>query len=216
MYLVGSLGRGEYIDGISDINIYVIASDDCIPNVDFDSQFTVLKFSQQDFSAEAAKKYRFICWADGVLIAGKDLLGTEQFPKPGLELALLLNDDFVGNVQAWERWISDNPQVSSAEICRQSRSIAKRMLDFIYGVAIAKKPSFTSSRNERVERINEMFPGNNERVIGTLLRIIQYGVRTLEDLENMIAGFSPKAFDNLEKMKSAKRPLSAKDREKKR
>ena len=90
------------------------------------------------------------------------------------------------------------------------------MLDFIYGVAIAKKPSFTSSRNERVERINEMFPGNNERVIGTLLRIIQYGVRTLEDLENMIAGFSPKAFDNLEKMKSAKRPLSAKDREKKR
>ena len=215
MYLVGSPARGEYIDGISDINIYVIASDDFTPNLNLDAQFTVLKFSPEGFLSEAGKKYRFICWADGVLIAGKDLLGTEEFPKPGLDLALLLNNDFVEDVQAWEQWIRDNPQASSTEICQQSRIMAKRMLDFVYGVAIANKPTFTSSRKERVERINEMFPGDNERVIRTLLRIIQYGARSLENLKNMISGFSPKAFENLEKMKSAQRQLSLQDLEKK-
>ena len=214
MYLVGSLGRGEYINGISDINIYVIASDDCTPNLSLDEQFTVLKFSPEGFASEAGKKYRFICWADGILIAGEDLLGTEEFPKPGLDLALLLNDDFVEDVQAWNQWIRDNPQASSSKICQQSKIMAKRMLDFVYGVAIANKPTFTSSRKERVEGINEMFPGDNERVIRTLSRIIQYGARSLEDLKNMVAGFNPKAFENLKKMKSAQRQLSVQDLEK--
>jgi predicted nucleotidyltransferase len=203
MYLVGSLGRGEYIDGISDINIYVIVSDDCTANLDLDEQFTVLKFSPERFLSEAGKRYRFISWADGVLIAGKDLLGIEEFPKPGLDLALLLNDDFVEDVQSWEQWIRDNPQASSSEISRQSKIMAKGMLNFVYGVAIANKPTFTSSRKERVEKINEMFPGDNERVIGTLLRIIQHGVGRLADLSNMITGFKRKAFENLQKMKSA-------------
>lgn len=215
MYLVGSLGRGEYIDGISDINVYVIASNDFTPELNLDEQFTVLKFSPEGFLSEAGKKYRFICWADGVLIVGDDLLGTEEFPKPGLDLALLLNNDFVEDVQGWEQWIRDNSRASSTEMCQQSRIMAKRMLDFVYGVAIANHPTFTSSRKERVERINEMFPGDNERLIRTLLRIIQYGARSLEDLENMIAGFTPKAFENLEKMKSAQRELSVQDLEKK-
>ena len=215
LYLVGSLGRGEYIDGISDINIYVVAANDFTPNLNLDEQFTVLKFSPEGFLSEAGKKYRFICWADGVLIAGKDLLGTEVFPRPGLNLALLLNSDFVEDVQAWEQWIIDKPRASSSQIGQQSKIMAKRMLDFVYGVAIANKPTFTSSRKERVERINEMFPGSNERVIRTLSRIIQYGTRSVEDLRNMIAGFSPKAFENLEKMKAAEHQLSVQDLEKK-
>jgi len=211
IYLVGSLGRGDYIDGISDINIYVMASGDFTPKLHVDKEFSVLQFTPEDFLSEAGTKHRFICWADGLLIAGKDLIGTEEFPKPGLELALLLNDDFVEDVQAWEQWIRDNPDASTTEISEKSRIMAKRMLDFVYGVAIANKPTFTSNRKERVERINEMFPGKNERVIRTLLRIIQYGVGRLEDLRNMIEGFKPKAFENLKKMQSAQLELRKED-----
>jgi len=211
MYLVGSLGRGEYVDGISDINIYVIASGDFTPSLNLDEEFSVLQFTPEGFLSGAGKKLRFICWADGVLIAGKNLIGTEEFPKPGLELALLLNGDFVEDVKAWEQWIRDNPEASSKDIAQQSRIMAKRMLDLVYGVAMANKPTFTSSRKERVETINEMFPGNNERVIRTLLRIIQSGVGRLEDLRNMIEGFTPKAFENLKKMQSAQLELRKED-----
>ncbi len=216
LYLVGSLGRNEYVEGVSDINLYVVTVDaNGSQHVNLDDKFNLLQFSKESFSSEEARKYRFICWADGVLIAGRDLVGAEQFPKPGLDLALLLNGDFTDEVNEWEKWIRDNRDATATQICKKSRVVAKRMIDFMYGVVMANKPNFTSSRNERIERINEMFPGRNTRVVGLLSRIVQHGVGTLDDLRNMIEGFRQKASENLEKMKAAQLQVLREDMEKK-
>lgn len=206
--MVGSTARNEYVEGISDINLYVLVDDKIdekvLDQLNLDAKFNIKLLTKETFLSQRARKDRFICHADGILILGNDLIGEERFPRPSLELALLLNGDFQNELNEWERWIREHPSASPIEISKKARSIAKRMLDFLYGVAIANKPSFSSSRNERVETIKRVFPGEkNIQVLGVLDGIISGRVGRLKDLDNMIEGFKPQALENLAKMKAA-------------
>lgn len=215
VYLVGSLGRGEYEEGYSDVNIYVITASESrdlqksiqeiIP---YDQELSLLIFHKKEFLSENCRKYRFITYSDGILLYGNDLLQGEKFPKPGLYLALLLNEDFVEKLEAIEEWIRNNPEAPPTEISKKSKAFAKDTVSFIFGVTISNKPQYTSSRRERVLRINEMHPGNRERdTLDTLLRVMKYGVGTLESLRNVVSGFRPQALKNLEKMKQTRSEL---------
>lgn len=202
IYLVGSLGRGEFEEGYSDINVYVILN---IPEAEAhavreDEIFSVRVFSRAHFLSEQCQKYRVIAKADGVLLHGEDLIKEEEMPKASLFLALVLNDDLSETLDQAKEWMEDNPTASPFEISKKSRRLAKRFLDFIYGVVMANKPQYTSSRMERIERINEMFPGN-KGMIETLVGISRYGVGECESFRNMIEGFRPKAEMNLKKMR---------------
>jgi len=113
-----------------------------------------------------------------------------------------LNEDFVEKLESIEEWIRNNPEAPPTEISKKSKAFAKDAVSFIFGVTILNKPQYTSSRLERVLRINEMYPGNQERdTLDTLLGVVKYGVGTLESLRNMVSGFRPQALKNLEKMK---------------
>ena len=92
IYLVGSLGRGEYEEGYSNINIYIILDlDDEQEQAERqDFMFNLRVFTRTQFLTEASKKYRIIAKADGILLFGKDLVKDER-PKAGLLLALTLN-----------------------------------------------------------------------------------------------------------------------------
>lgn len=215
VYLAGSLGRGEYEEGYSDVNIYIVTASEprglqesireIIP---YDQELSLLIFRKKEFLSEKCRKYRFIAHSDGILLYGNDLLQGEKFPKPGLYLALLLNEDFVEKLEAIEEWIRNNPEAPPTEISKKSKAFAKDTVSFVYGVTISNKPQYTSSRRERVLRINEMYPRNRERdTLDTLLRVMKYGVGTLESLRNLVSGFRPQALRNLEKMKKTRSKL---------
>ncbi len=215
VYLVGSLGRGEYEEGYSDVNIYIITtseSGDLQKSIQeiitYDQELSLLIFNKKEFLSDNCRKYRFIAYSDGILLYGNDLLQGEKFPKPGLYLALLLNEDFVEKLEAIEEWIRNNPEAPPTEISKKSKAFAKDAVSFIFGVTISNKPQYTSSRRERVLRINEMYPGNRERgTLDTLLGVMKYGVGTLESLRNLVSGFRPQALRNLEKMKRTRSGL---------
>lgn len=200
IYVVGSLGRGEYEEGYSDINLYIIFN---VNNAELqilreDDVFSIRAFTRKEFLAELCKKYRIIAKADGILLYGEDLVRDEK-PKAGLLLALTLNEDIIETLNKAIKWMEENPGATSLEISKKSRQIAKRLIDFIYGVVMANKPQYTSSRTERVERINEMYP-ENKAMIETLMDVSRYGVGEFESFKNMIEGFRPKAEMNLKKM----------------
>src|SRR3989344_414748 len=204
VYLVGSLGRGEYEEGYSDINVYIIlnADDEKGQALREDFMFSLRVFSEKEFLSERGKKFRVIAKADGILLYGKDLLKDEKLPKAGLFLALILNDDILETLDNAKKWADENLTAPQRDIAKKSRRLAKRLLDFIYGVAMSNKPQYTASRKERVERILEEFP--DKKVIDTLMGMSRYGVGEMESFYNTIEGFRPKAEMNLKKMQDVK------------
>ena len=207
IYLVGSLGRGEYEEGYSDVNVYIIldAGDEQIQASREDFMFSLKIFSKAQFMADSSQKYRIIAKADGLLLFGEDLVKNEK-PKASLLLALTLNDDILDVMNEAIRWMNKNPRATPLDISKRSRRLAKRFIDFIYGVVMSNKPQYTSSRVERVERINEMYP-ENKQMLETLMGVSRYGVGDFESFKNMIEGFRPKAEINLKKMREVRASL---------
>lgn len=205
IYLIGSLGRGEYEEGYSDVNVYIIL------DVDDNKQgqavregfmFSLRVFTRAEFLAETSKKYRIIAKADGIILYGEDLVKDEK-PKAGLLLALTLNEDILDVMDGAIRWMNENPEATPLDISKKSRWLAKRFIDFIYGVVMSNKPQYTSSRAERIERINEMYP-ENRQMLETLMGVSRYGVGEFESFKNMVEGFRPKAEANLKKMQDVR------------
>lgn len=212
IYLVGSLGRGEYEEGYSDVNIYIILDvDDKQGQAERqDFMFNLKVFTRAQFLAEASRKYRIIAKADGVLLFGEDLVKDKK-PKAGLLLALTLNEDILQIMDEAIKWMNENPKATPLEISKKSRRLVKRFIDFIYGVVIANKPQYTSSRAERIERINEMYP-ENKTMLETLMGVSRYGVGEFESFKNMIEGFRPKAEMNMKKMQDVRTHIEQQDK----
>ena len=160
-------------------------------------------FTRAEFMSERGRRYRAIAKADGALIYGEDLLVSEKMPKAGLMLALLLNEDVIETLDEAKKWMGENPSATPMQISRKSQRLAKRLIDFVYGVVMANKPQFTASRKERVERILEMYP-DNKKIMDALVGISRYGVGEMESFKNTIEGFRPRAVQNLKKMMDVK------------
>jgi len=208
VYLVGSLGRGEYEEGYSDMNLYVVlnAEDQVGQALREDFMFSMRVFTQKQFLSDESKKFRIIAKADGILLGGTDLVKDEKLPKAGLMLALTLNDDIMQTFDNAKRWMEENPKATDMQISRKSRRLAKRLIDFMYAVAMSNKPQYTASRKERVEVILQAFPDKNtdKKVIDTLMGVSRYGVGEFASFEAMIEGFRPQAEVNLKKMLDVK------------
>lgn len=204
VYLVGSLGRGEYEEGYSDMNLYVIlnAEEQVGSALREDFIFSMRVFTQKQFLSEESGKYRIIAKADGILLDGSDLVKDEKLPKAGLMLALILNDDIIETLDKAKKWMAENPTATEMQISRKSRRLAKRLIDFMYAVAMANKPQYTASRKERVESILQAFP--DKKVVDTLMGVSRYGVGEFTSFEAMIEGFRPRAEMNLKKMQDVR------------
>src|SRR3989344_2507598 len=118
IYLVGSLGRGEYEEGYSDVNVYIVLDvedDEKGKAVREDFMFSLRVFTRAEFMAETSKKYRIIAKADGILLFGEDLAKDEK-PKAGLLLALTLNEDILDIMDEAIEWMNRNPKASPLDI----------------------------------------------------------------------------------------------------
>jgi predicted nucleotidyltransferase len=196
VYIVGSLPRGDFNPVWSDFNMYMILKDDAVESktivADKLNEIPELKleiFSVSDFKNDSQKsrKARFICWADGLVIYGNDLIGKEDFPKAGMDLAILLNYDLYEDIESYEEWVRQNQGYTEKAIGKKSKEIAKRIVDFIYGIAITNKPSYTSNRIERIKHIDKCFPDNKNSIYIYLdLLSATIGVKTMEEIGFLI------------------------------
>ena len=146
IYLVGSVPRGEFLPGTSDINLIIITYSKTrmdLKSIPLDIHF----LSEEEFISDQNKKYRFISKYDGLLIKGKEFkIDEKEFPKPGLFLAIQLNKEFIEKLENIKNYIVglNNP---TTEILRfNSLKAIRIMIDFLFGVAISNEPFYTSSR----------------------------------------------------------------------
>lgn len=207
VYLVGSLARGEYEEGYSDINIYIIldVDDEQGQASREENFFNIRVFTKTNFLSSSSKKYRIIAKADGLLLFGEDFVKDEK-PKVGLFLALTLNEDILEIMDQSIKWISDNPGATVQEISKKSKQLAKRFINFIYGVVMSNKPQYTSSKAERVERIIEMYP-ENKKMLDILTKVDRNGVGEQESFRNMVEGFRPNVERNLKRMQEIRKQI---------
>lgn len=187
VYLVGSCARNEFIPGSSDLNIYFI----------FDGEehfaFSKEKFpllnavfiSIASFLSESHKKDRFICWSDGVLLCGKGIeFNKKEFPKAGSLLTLLLNRGFIEKLEKIKKEVANLKKPSAKSLRPYSLKVSKIIMDWDFGVAMANKPFYTSSRNGKLKYTKESWP-NERRTI------------TIEQLYKNNASIRPKDFPML-------------------
>jgi len=202
IYLVGSIPRGEYIHKSSDVNLIVITDFDSheASLTDLDPRLNVLLFGEKEFMDEQSKKYRFICWSDGVVLYGKQYkFDIREFPKPGTLLTLLLNREFIDDLIKIRDDVAKLKKPSKEIMHRYSVKAAKVMLNFGFGVAMANKPFYTSSVKEKMRYIKQIFP--SERKLSSAYELVyQGGLIAQSDFPTVIDNFIEKVRPNYEKL----------------
>jgi predicted nucleotidyltransferase len=206
MYIYGSVPRGEFNPLFSDINLLVILKDDSelaqhrpAPERRFLDLVTVT-VSEFDSDTPEARKRRFICYADGKLIFGPNLIEGENFPKPGLELAYLLNFDVLDDISEFERWIAEHPNPSEGELDLFAKRVAKRYVDFMFGVAMTNEPYYTSSRIKRLEWIHKAFDDDGYFANSMLAILRSEAILDINEMPGVLDAFKENAEKNLEEM----------------
>lgn len=210
IYLTGSAPRGEFVPGSSNINVIIIISFNTyglLPkkiNPIFDVRF----FGEKEFLSEQNKKWQFICWSDGLLIHGKNFaFDKKEFPKPGTLLTLLLNRGVIEELEKIKIEVSGLTKPSKKEMRQHSLRAVKIMLDFGFGVAIANKPLYTSSRKEKIQYVKEMFPSAQRQTI-TFEAIYNRGIIRQKDFSMMIDTFLENARKNYAKLIQVEKEIS--------
>lgn len=195
VYLTGSLPRGNFHPEFSDINfVFVVEKEEFKKAVEEpflarNALFSTQVFTKKEFVDQEnllAKKYRFICKNDGILLAGQNLIGDERFPNPSGELAWILNHDFVQKIEEVESWIQTHKDASRSLIGRMSKKVAKLSVDIGFAVAMTNDPQYAHDRMTRIEIVNNTIP-TNKVMMDTLKKILMSG--GFGDMESLI-GFT--------------------------
>ncbi|MBI2921578.1 MAG: hypothetical protein HYY18_10895 [Planctomycetes bacterium] len=184
VYVVGSAARGELARSRLQVDVYVITKnvtidDACGPEI----HMRVL--SQSDFASEKHKKDRFICWSDGLLLVGSAYKFEERdFPRPGVLLAILLNENVEAELESGKGEASKMNDEEFEALRRLSLRVAKLGLDFLFALAMSIKPFYSSSRRRRIEHIKATLPPDLR--FGALEQLYHGGTYRQADLVSVI------------------------------
>lgn len=198
IYLVGSVGRGELVAGASDTNFYIIMKN---YSQSFDSELpvTLIAIDEKEFLSDKHLKDRFICWSDGVLLYGKEFIFQDKdFPKPGTMLAMLLNRDALDQVEALKAEVVALKNPSPLQLRLYSIKLARIILDFVFGLAMANKPYYTASRRKKLDYVKEAFPSDS--LILTMEQAYYKGIIKQTDFPLIVDAFLGNARKSYDKM----------------
>lgn len=200
VYGTGSCFRDEFYEGSSDINLYIITKN---TTRIFDTELPVTLYilSEEDFLSDAHKKDQFICWSDGVLLDGKKYeWSAKDFPKPGTLLSMLLNRGVVEELEDIQSRIHSLDKPTTVELRLIELHATKKMLDYLFGVAMSNKPFYTASRSKKIQYVKEVFDVNP--LILTLERVYFGVVAEKDSFCQLMDTFLKSARENYAKQES--------------
>lgn len=201
VYLVGSVGRGRYLPGSSDINLIIVLQGLPLNSAtqDVARPFEVTFIDEGSLQSDAYAKERFIIWSDGVLLYGKGVtIDTSSFPKPGTLLTLLLNRNYFDELEAIKQRIQNIDKPTKEVLRFLTLKLVKLVMNFDFGLAMANKPYYSSDRDKKVAHIKTVFP--EESRVDLFDKIYRSGFLSTEDLLMVIDTVKPNAEKNFHKM----------------
>lgn len=215
-YITGSLVRGNYNFGLSDINLVIVVKNNSVELRELICSFvdnppkmlgipTDTKIlSEQEFLDSSSEKLRFICKTDGLLVSGVDLLRNENEKNISFKLAWILNKDFKDHVSSAKEKLLDTSHVmSDRERELLARDLAKRAYRLSFSMVIGNNVRYTADFKKMRELNNYYYPGNKRsndiyyKMINNRLIISEEGVLAL--IENLEKNLFP-LYDAIDKV----------------
>jgi len=180
-YLTGSVPRGDAVYGISDINLVLVLDKNhkdaltqeiqkLMALVESTDKIDIQIFSKEEFLSDAHQKTRYICKTDGLLLQGEDLVSQEDFPKPGIVLAFLLNHDFKEKVRSARETSETTNEIDQEKVNQVAYSISKAMLRMIFAETMSNKALYVKTLDEMRSIAEEQHP-NSKYVLDILYSV---------------------------------------------
>jgi hypothetical protein len=185
-YLLGSVGRGEDLPGVSDIDTMIVLKRDVIDEdevwekgikVEFEPKYPMLSLldisciEEKELNEPDAERLRFIFKSDGVLISGQDITSDFSSYPPGLELAKLLNHNYRETLAELRKDIlepdeedKDNPNY----VIEYVRWISKKVLRLCLGIVMVDEEFYTRNMQAIALRFSQLYPAYQLQVENTL------------------------------------------------
>jgi predicted nucleotidyltransferase len=199
MYLIGSVARGDAVVGVSDLSIIVVLKEGSeelvqVSNTLMDKmnrEYSLIRmfinityFLESEFLGDKGKKLRFLCGTEGFLLAGKDILPKEKYPKPGTILVSILNGDVMERVQKLKRALEEE-NIPQSRVDQIAREVAKIAIRVFYSAFLSNRAVYERSLPRIVELLNGDAPQNKPFVV-SLYKIASGQVRiNLESLSTL-------------------------------
>ncbi|MFO0718662.1 MAG: nucleotidyltransferase domain-containing protein [Candidatus Paceibacterota bacterium] len=185
LYVNGSMARGEFNMGLSDINIVVVLKDttpipkDVLRNIieapakEWGIPTDIQILIQSEFMAKGNEKMKFVCKTDGVRIFGPDLLQYDPLPNKSYKLVWLLNSDFKNKLAAYRAWIVAQPSIPMGRRSAMiARDLAKRAYRMAFGQVIGNNTVYTASFKE-MRRLFQFYTPENKKFLDMTYQLTQ-------------------------------------------
>jgi hypothetical protein len=175
-YLLGSVGRGENIPGVSDMDSVIILrrapndKDELWEKVikqEFEPKYPALSrldiscIQDEELNEPNAERLRFIFKTDSVLIYGDDITAPFSSYPPGVQLAKLLNADYRKTLEDIRKDIlepDEEDQNDPEYIMEYARWMSKRVLRLCLGIVMIDNAFYTRNMQEISEKFLDLYP----------------------------------------------------------
>jgi hypothetical protein len=190
-YLLGSVGRGEDILGISDLDSEIVLNREVSDRdeawteeikQEFEPLYPNLSgidlgiISETELRAPQEEALKFIFKTDSVLLCSRDLI--KDFPSfpPGKELARILNQKYRQNLLDIRQDILEPDEADKQNpnyLAECVRWIAKKGLRLCLGIIMFDEPFYTRRLNEMAEKFSRRYPAFKIQAKQTLQQYMQ-------------------------------------------
>lgn len=175
-YLLGSVGRGEDIPNVSDLDTEVIINRE-VTKKDTEWASVIVKQQQVNYKKlyridleicslneirdQNQEKLQFIFKTDGLLIYGKEITTNFSSKPPGLELARQLNNNYRNSLEVIRKDIlkpDDDDKFNENNTSECIRWISKKILRLSLGIIMTNENFYTRNMKVMVRKFAKIYP----------------------------------------------------------
>jgi Nucleotidyltransferase domain len=175
-YLLGSVGRGEEISGVSDLDTVILLGRSLVDKdeawekeiqLEFEPQYPHLSrldiscMEEQELNDINTERLRFIFKTDSVLICGQEITSNFSSYPPGLELAKILNADYRQGLETILKDILEPDEEDSHNnnyVMEYVRWLSKKVLRLALGLIMINEKFYTRNIQEISHKFSELYP----------------------------------------------------------
>lgn len=175
-YLLGSVGRGENLPGVSDMDTVIILKrapnnedelwekaiqDEFEPRYPTLSRLDISCIEDKELNDPNAERLRFIFKTDSVLICGEDMTASFSSYAPGVQLAKLLNSNYRKTLQDVRKDIlepDEEDRNNPKYVIECARWASKKVLRLCLGIVMIDEAFYSRKMQVIFEKFSELYP----------------------------------------------------------
>lgn len=174
LYVTGSMPRGDFMYGLSNINFVVVLKNDIPELKTIVQKFTdgpanalgipidTKIFSEAEFMSSEHTKERFVCRTDGLLLTGTNLLKKGKEENISFKLAWILNKDFKDYLVSLKIILANKSRLlTQRQLTLIARELGKRTFRLGFSQVIGNNLRYSPHFKEMLNLNKFYYPSND-------------------------------------------------------